>query len=82
LCWFLGYRIYESAGDAFSLKAWLTKNSNEFKQESFWSNRQHLMYWEENKKRIENILKSLGLTLDKLENIPKLIQPWMTFVKV
>jgi len=40
------------------------------------------MYWEENKKRIENILKSLGLTLDKLENIPKLIQPWMTFVKV
>lgn len=76
-----GYRIYQSADDAFSLKAWLTTDRSLFYKDSFLRGR-HLIVWEKNRKRIEKILKSFGYNFRDLSRVPSIIRPWMKYVRV
>ena len=77
----VGYRIYQSTADAYSLKAWLTKDAQIFQQDSFWR-QQHLVYWEQNYKRVAKKLADAGLSIDNLQTAPKFMRPWLSFVKV
>ena len=85
---FVGYRIYQSSEDAFSLKAWLTTDPNKFSKDELW-NSGDLLQWNKNYQRVERILRNRGLSFEdltvlprKIQGLPEEIQKWMIFVKV
>lgn len=71
---FTGYRIFQSVGDAYSLKAWLATDEKEIQQDDLWTNG-HIRYWRKNYNRLETHIQNI-------KTKPLKVQPFLTFVKV
>ena len=78
----LGYRVYQSYNGAYSLQAWLAKNSSTF--DKLW-NETEIIYWQKVYDQASNFLKSKGLSIDNIDTLPSSLdwmKPWLKAIKV
>ncbi|XP_057307777.1 uncharacterized protein LOC130645714 isoform X1 [Hydractinia symbiolongicarpus] len=76
-----GYRVYQSYNGAYSLYAWMNTDASKFSE--LWDKKE-IIYWQKVYDQAAAFLKSKGLDIEKLDNLPSMLnwmKPWLTNIK-